>query len=160
MAAIRTNKYAVAKALPAADAGPERFGTDIWFKVSECPPAWGDKLLQARLFAWDDGRKAWADEPVAVSDRIVFGKGRLWQHNLTLLAAKGSDRATAWRTGKPNLPPGKYLAKFSVDADGRLAKDWKAELGKADESGQIDFTTRWRDGYGSMTAVTAAQLQK
>ena len=37
--------------------------------------------------------------PIATSDRGVAGKGRLWQHTLTLLAAPGSDRAKAWTAG-------------------------------------------------------------
>ena len=158
-AALRSDKYAAAEDLP-TDAGPERFGTDLWLKLTDCPPAWGDKLLQVRVFAWDDARKAWEAAPVAVSDRVVWGKGKLWQHNLTLLAAKGSDRATAWRAGTPTLPEGKYLVKVYLDADGRLAKDWKAALGDADFSGQGEFAAKWPEGYGAMSDVSAGRFTK
>ncbi len=160
VAAIRAGKYAAEKDLPPADAGPERFGTDVWLKLTDCPPAWGDKLIQVRLFAWDAAAGKWEDAPVAVSDRVVFGKGKLWQHNLTLLAAKGSDRAKAWRTKTPTLPAGKYLARAYLDADGRLAKDWKAELGGADLAGRVEFESRWPAEYGKMTAVSAAGVRK
>lgn len=160
VAAIRGNKYAAANDLPPADAGPERFGTDLWLKLTACPPEWADKLLQARVFAWDDKRKAWEDAPVAVSDRVVFGKGKLWQHNLTLLAAKDSDRAKAWRAGKPSLPEGKYLLRVYLDAEGRLAKDWKAVLGDTDFAGQAEFPAKWREGYGAMTAVDVSKVRK
>jgi hypothetical protein len=160
VAAIRGDKYAAAKDLPPADAGPERFGTDIWLKLTDCPPEWGDKFLQARVFAWDETREAWEDAPVAVSDRVVFGKGRLWQHNLTLLAAKDSDRAKAWRAGKPSLPAGKYLVKVYLDREGRLAKDWTAELGEGDFAGRAEFQARWREGYGGMTGVDAKLVEK
>ncbi len=160
VAAIRGNKYATAKDLPPTDAGPARFGTDIWLKVTNCPPAWGDKFLQARVFAWDEKAKGWESVPVALSDRIVSGKGKLWQHNLTLLAAKDSDRAKAWRAGRPALPEGKYLVKVYLDAGGKLAKDWRAVLGDDDFVGQVEFVAKWRDGYGAMTAVDAAKVRK
>ncbi len=160
VAAIRGDKYAAAKDLPPGDAGPERFGTDLWLKLTNCPPAWGDKFLQVRVFAWDDKKKAWGDAPVAVSDRVVSGKAKLWQHNLTLLAAKESDRAKAWRAGKPSLPEGKYLLRVYLDDDGKLAKDWKAVLGDEDFGGQVEFAAKWRAGYGAMTAVDAAKVRK
>ena len=159
VAAIRGDKYAAAKDLP-VETGPERFGTDLWLKLTDCPPAWGDKLLQVRVFAWDDTRKAWEADPVAVSDRVVFGKGKVWQHNLALLGAKGSERVKAWRVGKPSLPEGKYLVKVYLDADGRLGKDWKAQLGEADFAGQGEFRARWREGYGSMSEMNAGRFMK
>ena len=160
VAAIRGDKYVTAKDLPAKDGGPERFGTDLWLKLTDTQPAWADKFLQVRVFAWDDRRKAWEGEPVAVSDRVVFGKGKLWQHNLTLLAAKDSERAKAWKAGKPALAAGKYLVRVFVDGDGRLAKDWKAALGDADFVGEIEFRARWQTGYGAMTAVDASRVKK
>ncbi|MBX9581775.1 MAG: hypothetical protein K2X87_15840, partial [Gemmataceae bacterium] len=159
VAAIRGGKYAAAKDLPPAEAGPDRFGTDLWLKLENCPPEWGDKFLQARVYAWDDARGAWEDAPVAVSDRVVWGKGKLWQHNLTLLAAKGSARAKAWQD-KPGLPDGKYLVKVYLDRDGRLAKDWTARLGEADAAGRIEFRAGWREGYGGMTVVNAGRPAK
>lgn len=158
--AIRANKYTAAKDLPPASAGPERFGTDTWLKLTNCPPAWGDKFLQARVFAWDEKAKGWEAAPVAVSDRVVSGKGKLWQHNLTLLATKDSDRAKGWRAGKPALPEGKYLVKVYFDAGGMLAKDWKAVLGDDEFVGQVELAAKWRDGYGAMTAVDAAKVRK
>ena len=160
VAAIRGNKYAAAKDLPPADTGPECFGTDLWLKLTDCPPAWGDRFLQARVFAWDTKRKAWNDTPTAVSDRVVFGKGKLWQHNLTLLAAKDSDKAKAWKAGNPSLPDGKYLLKVYVDAESKLTKDWKAVLDDDEFAGQVEFTAKWREGYGTMTAVDAAKVRK
>jgi hypothetical protein len=160
VAAIRAGKYSAAADLPPADAGPAKFGTDLWLKLTDCPPAWGDKFLQARVYAWDSRRKAWEDAPVAVSDRVVSGQGKLWQHNLTLLAATDSDRAKAWRAGKPSLPEGKYLLRVYLDGGNRLAADWKAVLGDADFVGQAEFSARWREGYGAMTVVDAGKVRK
>lgn len=159
VAAIRGNKYAAAKDLP-ADGAPERFGTDLWLKLTNCPPAWGDKFLQARVFAWNADKKAWDAAPVAVSDRVVSGKGKLWQHSMTLLAAKDSERAKGWRAGEPSLPEGKYLVKVYVDRAGKLVKDWKAVLGEAEFAGQAEFTAKWRAGYGTMTEVDAGKVRK
>jgi hypothetical protein len=160
VAAMRKGKYVAAKDLPPSDAGPERFGTDLWLKIENCPPAWGDKFLQARVFAWDEAAKKWETTPVAVSDRMVFGKGKLWQHNLTLLAEKGSARAKAWRAGSPTLAEGKYLLRVYVDAAGRLARDWRGTLGEADAVGEVEFRARWREGYGAMTTVNGAAVRK
>lgn len=160
IASIRGNKYATALDLPQADASPERFGTDLWLKLTACPPEWADKFLQARVFAWDVKQKSWEDAPIAVSDRVVFGKGKLWQHNLTLLGSKDSDRVKAWRAGKPSLSEGKYLLRVYLDNVGRLTKDWKSALGDTDFVGQVEFGAKWREGYGSMTAVDAAKVRK
>lgn len=160
VAAMRAGKYAAAKDLPPADAGPDKFGTELWLKIENCPPGWGDKFLQARVFAWDDKAKGWEAAPIAVSDRVVFGKGKLWQHNLTLLADAGSDRAKGWRAGNPSLPEGRYLLRVYVDAENKLAKDWKATLGEADSVGEVDFRAEWRAGYGSMTTVDAGGVRK
>ena len=155
VAAIRGDKYATAKDLPVDDDDLERFGTELWLKLTNCPPAWYDKLLQVRVFAWDTKQRKWEEEPIAVSDRVVFGKGKLWQHSLTLLATKDTPRAKGWRLKKPTLPDGKYLVKTYLDGDGRLAKDWKAALGDADFAGQVEYQGKWREGYGAMTAVVA-----
>ncbi len=160
VAAVRGGKYTTAKDLPPADAGPLKFGTDLWFKLTDTPPAWGDKLLQVRVFAWDEKAKAWEAEPVAVSDRVVWGKGKLWQHNVTLLAAKGSDRAKAWQKGTPTLPEGKYLVRVYVDTADKLAKDWKATLGDDEYAGQAEFRGKWKSGYGAMTEVNAGSVKK
>ncbi len=159
VAAIRGDKYATAKDLPIVDVGPERFGTDLWLKLTDCPPEWDDKFLQVRIFAWNAKLKKWEESATAVSDRVVFGKGKLWQHNLTLLAEKNSARAKAWRSN-PSLPDGKYLVKAYVDGDGKLVKDWKATLGEADYAGQIEVQAKWREGYGSMTAADASKVRK
>jgi hypothetical protein len=160
VAAVRGGKYTAAKELPPADTGPTRFGTDVWLKLTDTPPAWGDKFVQVRVFAWDAKAKAWEDAPVAVTDRVVWGKGKLWQHNLTLLAAKDSDRAKRWRQGSPTLPEGKYLLKVYLDAEGKLAKDWTATLGDDQFVGQAEFAAKWKEGYGAMTAVDAAAVRK
>jgi hypothetical protein len=157
---VAADRYAKAEDLPPEKGAPDRFGTDIWLKLENTPPEWGDRLLQVNVYAWDAGKGAWEAEPIASSDRGVWGKGKLWQHNLALLAAPGSERARAWRQGRPALPPGRYLVKVYVDADGRLAKEWKATLGEADYAGQAEVTSRWPAGYGSMTAVDAGRVRR
>ena len=76
VATIRSGKYKAANDLPTAETGPKRFGSDLWLKLENCPPAWGDKLLEARVFVWNAKANAFETEPVAVSDRVVFGKGK------------------------------------------------------------------------------------
>jgi hypothetical protein len=152
--------YAGAADLPKTAALPERFGSEVWLKLDKTPPEWGDKLLAVELYAWDEAKTAWEAEPIATSDRAVWGGGKLWQHTLTLLAAKDSERAKAWKRGKPSLPAGRYLVKVYVDRDARLAKDWTATLGNEDFVGQAEVASRWPTGYGSMTIMDAAKVRR
>jgi hypothetical protein len=158
--AVTKGKYVKAADLPPPESGPDRFGTEAWFKLTDTPAEWGDKLLQVSVHAWDGEKKAWEAEPVATSDRNVAAKPRLWQHTLTLLAAKGSKRAEVWRKGKPSLPPGRYLVKVYVDGDGKLGRDWQALLGDAEFVGQAEIESRWPEGYGNMTVLDARKLRR
>jgi hypothetical protein len=98
-------------------------------------------------------------EPAASTDRKVWGQGKLWQHTLTLWAEPGSERAKAFRA-RAALPQGKYLVRVYVDAEGKLAKDWTAELGVADFAGEAEVTSAWPAGYGKMTVVDGAKVKK
>jgi hypothetical protein len=151
--------YARAEDLPADD-GPERFGTDAWLKLSNTPPEWADKLLRVDLYAWDRMKNDWQASPIATSDRGVWGEGKLWQHNLALMAPRGSELAKAWQGGKPAVPRGKYLLKVYVDMKGRLADDWKATLGPDDFVGQAEVESAWPEGYSKMTEVDAGRVRK
>src|SRR5262249_26009075 len=146
--------------LPAITDKTERFGTDIWLKLDKTPPAWGDRLLQVAVYAWDAERKAWEDTPIAARDRGVWGKGRLWQHNLTLLAPKGPARPKRWKQGQPSLAPGRYLVKVHVDTEERLAKDWRATLTEKDYAGEGVLDARWQPGYGRMSVLDAGKINK
>ncbi len=160
VAAIKAGKYAKVADLPAKDSGPKQFGTEAWLKIEKTPDAWGDKLLTVYVYAWDAAARDWEKQPVATSDRVVFGKGKLWQHTVTLLADAGSDRAKTWAKGKPALPPGKYLVKVYVDGKGKLAKDWKATLGADEFAGEIEIQAQWREGYGAMTVADASRAKR
>jgi hypothetical protein len=158
-AKIVGDKYTAAAELPKPPA-VESFGTDIWVKLTNTPPAWADKLVLVKVFAWDAAKGSWETEPIASTDRRVWGQGKLWQHTLTLTAAKESDRAKAWKAGPVSLPRGKYLLKVYADAGDRLARDWTAELGDADFVGQAEAESAWPAGYGQMTAIDAARVRR
>jgi hypothetical protein len=160
-ARILRDDYPDATSLPKKVAEPRRFTSEIWFKLENTPPAWGDKLAQVELYAWDTDKNAWEATPIATSDRGVWGQGKLWQHTLTLQAEPGSERAKTWaRTPKATLPRGRYLVKVWVDREGKLAKDWRAVLGDADYVGQAEVRSGWPEGYGQMTVLNAAQVKK
>jgi hypothetical protein len=152
--------YPTAADLPKTAGRPERFGTEAWLKLDKTPPEWGDRLLAVQLYAWDEAKRAWEAEPIATSDRGVWGGGKLWQHTLTVLAAKDSERARSWKRGKPALPAGRYLVKVYVDREGRLAKDWTATMGESDFVGQAEVTSRWPTGYSTMTVIDAAKVRR
>jgi hypothetical protein len=158
---VRTvrDEYRTDADLPAREV-VERFGTDVWLKLANTPEDWGDRLVRVSVYAWDARQKDWEKSPIATSDRAVWGKGHLWQHNLTLLADRGSERARLWKEGRPTLPPGRYLVKVHVDRDGRLAKDWKADWREEDCAGSAAFETRWQPGYGAMTALDASRVRR
>jgi hypothetical protein len=160
VAAIKAGKYEKAADLPPKDTSPKQFATEAWLKLEKTPDAWGDKLLTVEVFAWDARAGAWEKEPVATSDRVVFGKGKLWQHTVTLLAAPGSERAKAWTQGKPTLPAGKYLVKVYVDGNEKVKKDWKASLGPEEYAGAIEVQAQWREGYGAMTIADASKAKR
>lgn len=159
-ARIVRDQYSDAKALPKTDDATEKFGTDLWIKLANTPPAWADHLLQINVYAWDAGSNTWESAPIATTDRAVWGKGRLWQHNLTLLARRDSERAAGWKSGKPSLPSGKYLVRVYVEQGNRLEADWKAVIGASDYVGQAEVVSRWPEGYGRMTVVEASSVRR
>jgi hypothetical protein len=160
-ARILKDKYPDAASLPKAGTPVIQVGTDAWLKLGNTPSAWGDKLVQVNVHAWDADKKEWEAEPIATTDRKVWGKGKLWQHTLTLRAANGSARAATWaKARRPALPAGRYLIKVYVDDSGRLEKDWTAALGKDDFAGQVEVRSAWPEGYGKMTVVDAAKVRK
>lgn len=155
-----SDRYASAAELPGPKPASAMFGTDIWLKLNNTPPQWADRLLQVSLFAWDRGSNAWETKPIATSDRGVWGKGKLWQHNLALLADKDSERARLWGRTEAGLPAGKYLLKVHVDVAGRLKSDWNASLGEAELIGETVVESGWPKGYGKMTVVEAGRLRR
>lgn len=154
------DRYATASSLPKSKATPATFDTQIWLKITNTPPEWAERLLQVNVHAWNAEKNAWEAEPIATSDRGVWGKGKLWQHSLVLLAAKDSAQAKQWRTSKPSLPPGRYLVKTYVDANERLKREWQSMLGESEYVGEAVLETKWPSGYGRMTSIPAQQLSR
>jgi hypothetical protein len=151
-AAVVQGQYSNAAELPEATE-VERIGSGIWFKVSPTPEVWADKLLGVLVFPFDEERGTFSETPTAESDRRVWGKGKLWQHNLILLAPKGTTQARRLREER-RLPEGRYLVKFFCDPNGELEEDWQVELN--DERffvGQLELTTDWPVGYQQMVVV-------
>ena len=150
--------YASAAELPKAKSGPAMFATESWLKLIDTPPEWADRLLQVTLFAWDEDKNAWETAPIAISDGGVWGKGKLWQHTLALLAERDSKRARQWTEDKPSLPAGRYLLKVHVDVKERLKSDWNSTLGDAELVGETVVESKWPKGYSRMTVVKSSQL--
>jgi hypothetical protein len=160
-AKVVRDEYARASDLPKSDPRQLRqFSSELWFKLENTPPAWGDKLLQVTIYRWDDHAKKWDDVPIAISDRQVGGRQRIWQHTLTLLAARGSRETHHFNNGSPRLPGGTYLVKVHVDRSGRMLDDWQATMRDDDFVGQAEFRADWRPGYGAMTRVDTATVKK
>jgi len=152
--ALTKGAYQSAQDLPEAD---REVGvmTEIWLKLTEVPEKFDKQLLQVDLYRREGN--AWSKHRVATSDRLVFGKGKLWQHSLELVAPR--DSAWSQQIKQEKLPPGKYLAKLYVDQNGKLAKDESAVLDDSDLVGQIAFESRWPAGYQQMTVVQFAETK-
>lgn len=160
-AKVVRDEYAKASDLPKSDPKQLRqFSSELWFKLTNPPQEWDEKLLQVTIYRWDDRDKKWENAPIAISDRQASFKFKTWQHTLTLLATPGSDRAKEWQRGNTRLPNGKYLVKAHVDRTGRTLTDWQATMRDEDFVGQAEFEANWRPGYGAMTAVDVAKLKK
>jgi hypothetical protein len=157
-ARIMAEGYKTADALPKTSTVAQ-FGTERWIKIANTPPAWGDKVLQVNVYAWDEKAKAFEKVPIATTDRKVWAQGKTFQHTLNLLAAKGSDRARSFEKSAA-LERGRYLVKVFVDSKGQFAKDWKAVLADSDFVGQAEINSDWREGYGQMTTIDAARVKK
>ena len=124
--------------------------SETWLKLTDVPEAFDQKLLQVDLYRREGG--GWSKDRWATSDRAVYGKGRLWQHSLSLTAPRDSDRAKEIRERR-SLPPGRYLVKVYVDRAGKLARDFREELGPDEFVGEIEVESDWPEGYGAMTAA-------
>jgi hypothetical protein len=162
-AKIKRDEYQTAAALPKAE-GVRRRGTDIWLKLVNTPQAWGDVLVQADVYFWNEAKQTWSAKPIATTDRANFAKGRLWQHNLTLLMYDDNAGAPSLPHGTgvnvqqsiSILPPGKYMLKAYVDRNGTAAAK---PLDETDYAGQVEFEAKWKPGYGAMTVVDGAKLK-
>ena len=113
--------------------------TNIWFKITDVPTKYDKMLLQADLYRWTGER--WSEQRVASSDRLVFGKGKLWQHSLSLTARRESTWAKEMESKR--LPAGRYLVKLYIDQTAKLQQDFRAELGDDDFIGQVEVESRW-----------------
>ena len=137
MSAILGDRYATAAELPAADAGPRQFGSEVWLTLSSAPAGWAGKIVQVELFAWDAGKRKWEADPIAVTDRLAGPMGN-WQHCFTLLAPADSRRAKTWSAGPAGLHAGKYRAQVGVGGQ---------------SVGTIEIESNWNLGFQGMTAV-------
>jgi hypothetical protein len=98
----------------------------------------------------------WSKDRWATSERLVFGKGKLWQHNLTLTAPRESGRADDVRQ-RPRLPAGTYLIRIYIDGSQRLKKEYPAELDQREFVADVRVDSKWPEGYQAMTVISFPQ---
>lgn len=148
-AAVVAGKYTSADQLP-KPSGEVSASSEIWLKVEGVPDRYDKMLLQADVYRREGG--GWSKDRWASSDRPVFGKGKLWQHTLSLTAPRGSERAGEIRR-RPTLPPGRYLVRLYIDQKGELGRDFRREMGEGEFVGEVELDGRWPEGYGAMTVI-------
>ena len=159
-ARVVKNEYRRAEELPESKGEQKKFGSAAWLRLSNTPPEWAGKLLQVDVYAWDKQAGEWEHEPIATSDRGLGERGNIWQHTVTLLATPGSKRATAWQSGKPSLPAGRYLLKVYVDKDDRLASQWSTVMQAADYVGHVEVESDWPEQPGKFTTADVTKIKK
>lgn len=143
--------YRAAEQLPQPSAELGR-ATDIWLKLTEVPAEWDGLHLQVDLYRADpQAPGGWSRDRYATSDRAVFGKGKLWQHSLSVTAPR--DAARARQLGGNSLPSGRYQLVVRLDKAKRLQQDPTAQLGDGDIVGRATIDSRWPAGYGAMTTI-------
>jgi hypothetical protein len=92
-----------------------------------------------------------ADERWATGDRAIYGKGKLWQQHLTLVAPREANRTKDVSEGV--LPAGRYRVVIYVDQYDELAKNLDYELGTKEKVGEVELRSEWPPGYDSMTVI-------
>lgn len=151
-AASVNGKYQRVEQLP-KESGFEFIFSDCWLKVTPTPDKWADHVLGVTIHSFDEKTGRFSPTPVAHSDRLVFGKGKLWQHNLILIAPKGSPLVQQLKQTR-RLPAGRYLVRFFCDVNDELKQNWNTELiAPRFAAGQTEVTSDWPTGYGRMTVV-------
>jgi hypothetical protein len=148
-AAAVNNRYQSADELPAPPSEVRR-AAEAWLKLADVPEKYDRQLMQIDLYRQENG--GWSKDRWATSERQVFGKGKLWQHNLTLTAPRDSQRANEIRKAQ-KLPPGTYLLRIYVDGHERLKRDYPTELDQREFVAEIRVDSQWPDGYQAMTVV-------
>ena len=128
----------------------------MWLKFTNVPKDFDKLLLQVDLYRQtDDG---WSKDRWASADRLIFGKGMLWQQQLSVTAPRASKRAEEIRKRRA-LPPGRYLARVYIDRDGKLQKQPTTVLADEEFFGQVVIDSRWPTGYGQMTTMDFRKLK-
>ncbi|WLD11799.1 hypothetical protein [Planctellipticum variicoloris] len=151
-AATANGKYKTPEELP-QPADEVSLATEIWFKLTDVPEAFDQKVLQVDVYRADPSQPdRWSADRWASSDRQVYGKGRLWQHSLSLTAPRNAARVADWKT-RPALPPGEYLVRIRVDQTGKYPNPAAKPLDDSDLVGEVVVDSRWPTGYGAMTAA-------
>lgn len=63
------------------------------------------------------------------------------------------DSKWADQIGSEQLPPGRYLVKLYIDQEGKLQRNFTAQLDEDDLVGAVEVESRWPAGYGKTTVV-------
>ena len=152
LAATQQGKYATASELP-ADGNEASIVSEIWYKLEGVPARFDKMVLQVDLYRWDEAGKSWSRDRWATADRPVFGGGQLWQNHLSLTAPQRLRPGEGTGCSSQHCRRARYLARIYVDQQNKLEKEYPATLGADEFVGEVEFTSKWPESYGSMTVV-------
>jgi len=124
--------------------------------INDGPNSWANKLLRADVYAWDSDRNAWARQPMATGERLVYAgnNGHTNSTNLImfLIVPLGKEQEAVQRIAK--LQPGRYLLKYYCDTAGKLSRDYTISTDAPDfYQGQQEIKATWNGGWGSPVVV-------
>ena len=91
------------------------------------------------------------DHAEAIIAKLELSKS-LASSSASTTAPRDSERANSVRQS-PALPPGKYLVKIYIDAQNKFERQYPATLASDDLVGQVEVSSRWPGGYGTMTVA-------
>jgi hypothetical protein len=127
--------------------------------LREAPEAWPEGArVQLFIHAWDAGKSAWSDEPVAFTQGVVTPVRNV-AGSLFLFGSTNRDRAQPLDPENAKLAPGRFLLKAYLDSNARLADDPTALLGKDEYFGQAEINAHWEEGFPKAEKISGRLLK-
>lgn len=150
-AAVMNETYRTAADLPKTS--PDVIvATGQHLRVTDLPKDWGGRLMQIRLYRWDNGQ--WSEKPVAFGDSPINPNNGNWQ--TIIFSYLPREKVAGLKLlERRQLPADRYQARFFVDRDNHFAENRDYEFTDSDGIGSVEIDGEWKPGYQPPKIVTA-----
>lgn len=150
---VMQNVYADAAQLPPDNWYP----TEQVLRIKAAPADWPDMAtVQVFVYAWEPGKQAWSQEPVAFMQSLV-APNRMVNGNLFLLANQAQK--AKWQAESQELAAGKYLLRVAVDRSEELLQNPTLLLNVDAESPHAEIEASWHKGFKQAEIVEGSAFQ-